>query len=268
MLEHNNFEQSREDRDKISAFIICLNEEEHIGRCLESVKWCDEIIVIDSGSTDKTLSICRQFNARIFERAWPGYVEQKRFGLSQCQFKWVLNIDADEEVSQELSNQILEVLRKGRVSSDQPAGYYLLRIVHYLGRWWRKGGWFPEYRMRLMQREFAKWGGRDPHESALVSGPTAKLSGELRHYSFETIAEHVAKLNSHSSVAAQELHRNGHRSSLSNVLFNPVMRFLKFFCFKRGFLEGRAGLVAASLETYYVFLKYAKLWEIEKHSEH
>lgn len=254
-------------RPKISAFIICKNEERNIRRCLDSVKWCDELIVIDSGSTDETLSICREYTDKIHVRNWPGYVEQKRYGLSVCTEEWVLNIDADEEVSAELRDNIIEAISDRREWARDINGYQLNRVVFYLGRWWRKGGWHPEYRLRLVRRSAASWGGVDPHERAEVQGRTSKMRGELRHYTYTDIAAHIHSLNSLSSVAARSMFEQGQKASALKVMFNPVLRFLKFYVLRRGFLEGYAGVVVAHLEAYYVFLKYVKLWELHRKSK-
>jgi glycosyltransferase involved in cell wall biosynthesis len=238
----------------VSAFIICCNEEAKIRRCLQSISWCAEIVIVDSGSTDKTLEICKEFTERIFTRPWPGFVEQKRFALEQCRSEWVLNIDADEEVSPQLRDEIAQRLQAdtSRLQPDNVNGFELLRVVFYLGKWWRKGGWYPEYRLRLCRRSATQWGGEDPHEKAIVSGRRERLQNELRHYTYE---------------AARSLHRRGVRGSLLNVIANPILRFLKFYLLKRGFLEGRPGFVVACFETYYAFLKYVKLWELERNEK-
>jgi glycosyltransferase involved in cell wall biosynthesis len=229
-------------------------------RCLESVQWCDEIVVIDSGSTDKTLEICREFTGRIYERPWPGFVAQKQFGLEQCRGEWILNLDADEEVSPELKDEILRTI--GGDKAKEFNGYLLSRVVFYLNRWWRKGGWYPEYRLRLCRRSATIWGGKDPHEKATVTGKTKRLKGELRHYTYVDMAHQIRSLNNYSSTAARSMFENGKRASLLKLLLNPPARFFKFYLVKRGFREGLPGFIVALLESYYVFMKYAKLWEL------
>lgn len=246
--------------DKISAFVITLNEERDIGRALKSLSFCGEILVIDSGSTDKTIEIAKSCGARVIERPWPGYVEQKRFGLEQCSGDWVLNIDADEEVSDELRAEIISAVS----STEDIAGWELSRVVFYLGKWWRKGGWYPEYRLRLLKRSKASWGGDNPHERAIVSGRTSRLKGELRHYTYDNMTHHVRSLNNFAAAAAQSMHRKGKKFSVFSLIVHPPARFIKFFLIKKGFLEGFPGLLVAFFETGYVFLKYAKLWEIER----
>ncbi|MCO6430541.1 MAG: glycosyltransferase family 2 protein [Deltaproteobacteria bacterium] len=247
---------------KISAFIVCWNEERNIRRCLESVKWCDEIVIVDSGSTDATLQICKEYTDQITHRPWSGYVEQKRFALSLCSHDWALNIDADEEVSPELMTEIRSTLNSAQ--SSQVNGYALSRVVYYLGKWWRKGGWYPEYRLRLCRKNRTTWGGTDPHEKAIVEGATAKLSGELRHYTYTGVADQISRLNRYSTTIAENLYRSGERSSAIKIFLNPVSRFFKFYILKKGFREGLPGLIVACIEAYYAFLKYVKLWELER----
>jgi glycosyltransferase involved in cell wall biosynthesis len=252
--------QHESSRAPISAFIVCMNEERQIRRCLESVRWCAEIVVVDSGSTDRTLDICREYTDRIFHRDWTGYVEQKRFGLEQCSNEWVLNLDADEEVSPELAAE-MRTLVETPGAADGFDGFQVNRVVFYLGRWWRKGGWYPEYRLRLCRRTRTRWGGTDPHEHALVEGPTRRLTGELRHFTYTGIRDHVQRLNSHTTAAAESLFRKGRKPSLLKVLFNPPLRFLKFVVVKKGYREGVAGIYVGVLEAVSVYLKYVKHWE-------
>lgn len=246
----------------ISAFIVCKNEAASIERCLASLSWCDEIVVVDSGSTDATLEICRRHDARIAYREWTGYVEQKSHALSLCTQPWILNLDADEEVSPELRDEILSMLARDAGGGVRQEGFELLRVVFYLGRWWRKGGWHPERRLRLARRECVTWHGEEPHEHARVRGAVGRMRGELRHYTYRDIADHMARLNAHSSAAARALHAKGVRSGLVNLLLKPKARFFKFYLLRRGFREGLPGLLVGIMEAFYVYLKYFKLWEI------
>jgi ADP-heptose:LPS heptosyltransferase/glycosyltransferase involved in cell wall biosynthesis len=252
-------------RSKVSAFVICKNEEENIGRCLDSVRFADEILVVDSGSTDETLEIVKEFpNTRIISRGWPGHREQKQFSLEHCKHKWVLNLDADEELSAELKGHIIRILEDDYAGKAVADGYFLCRVVYYLNRWWDRGGWHPEYRMRFFQREKATWGGMNPHEKALVSGTVRKLPGFINHYTSETITDFVDTQNRFSTQSALAMHQQGIRSSIGNMIVRPIFRFFKFFVIKQGFREGRHGFIQAVLEAVYTFLKYAKLWEIQR----
>lgn len=246
----------------VSAFIVCCNEERQIRRCLESVRWCDEIIVVDSGSTDTTLAICAEFTEKISHRTWSGYVEQKRHALSLCSGTWVLNLDADEEVSPELASELQAIAQRDARGEISTNGYYINRVVFFLNRWWRKGGWYPEYRLRFCRRQATTWGGADPHEKAFVTGATARCAAELFHYSFTDLTDYARRLNTLASNAALTMHRKGARGSVVDLLFRPVARFCKFYIIKRGWREGRAGLIVALIESYGVLLKYAKLWEL------
>ncbi|MBI3756473.1 MAG: glycosyltransferase [Deltaproteobacteria bacterium] len=244
-------------RASLSCFIICFNEENNIRRCLESVQWCDEIIIVDSFSTDRTLEICREYTSHIFQRPWPGYVTQKRFALGQTTQEWVLNIDADEEVSPELRHEILFVLQQNDQAVD---GFYLPRLVHYLGRWW-KHGWYPGHRLRLFRRTKVHWGGVDPHEKALLRGHADFLYGDLYHYTYRDISHHLRTVNSLTEVAAHEKQRRGKQAHVSDLLLRPVWRFLRFYLLSGTVRYGVPGFFAAVTSAVYVFLKYAKLWE-------
>lgn len=247
-------------RPGISAFIVCHNEERQIRRCLESIKWCDEIIIVDSGSSDRTIEICREYTDRIFQRDWPGYVEQKRFALNQCHCEWILNIDADEVVSPPLADEIKEIVRAG----TELNGFYLSRVVYHLGRWWRKGGWYPEYRLRFCRRSQTTWGGLDPHEKAVVAGRTGRLKGELLHYTYRDLADQISRLNRYSGTLSANMYKSGERSSILKLTISPLSRFIKFYFLKKGFLEGLPGFIVAIIEAHYTFLKYSKLHELEQ----
>ena len=257
-------------RKKISAFIVCFNEEGEIEACLESLSFCDEVVVIDSFSSDRTVEICNAFGARVIQREWPGYRAQKAFGLSSCQYDWVVNLDADERVTEELQEAIIGVLRRkwqietGHLSADvnEPEGYQVNRVVFYLGRWWRKGGWYPEYRVRFFRKACVTWGGVDPHEKPIVSGPIDTLAGELSHYTYRTMDDQIQRLHAHASIAAIEESKRGRKASIVKLLFNPLTRFWKFYFVKRGYREGVAGLIVAGMEGFYTFIKYAKLWKL------
>lgn len=252
-------------RQKISAFIVCCNEEHQIRRALESVSWCDQIVLLDSGSTDATLTIAREFTNDIFVEPWRGFVGQKRRGLDLCLHPWVVNIDADEVVTSELRAEIEQFLSSSDAAEGSSTnGAEILRVVFHLGRWWRKGGWHPEYRLRLLRRSVALWGGNDPHEHAIVPGKIRRFKGELLHYSFDDLADHVRSTNAHSSAAAATLVSKGVTVPWLNLITRPCGRFIKFFFVRRGYREGLPGLIAAVVEAFYAFLKYAKVIEARR----
>ncbi|MCI5064593.1 glycosyltransferase [bacterium] len=261
-------ERKTRKRASLSAFVICKNEELNIGRCLSSISFADEIILVDSGSTDRTLEIARQYpKVKVITRDWPGHREQKQYALEQCQHRWVLNLDADEELSSELKGQILRVLEDDFVGKKTAEGFFVCRVVYYLNRWWDKGGWHPEHRLRFFQRECAEWGGLNPHEKAQVSGQVKKLSGYLYHYTFGSITEFIETQNSFSLQSAKAMHRQGIRSTVGKMIVRPIFRFFKFYFLKSGYREGRHGFIQAVLESIYTFLKYAKLWELQRPSQ-
>jgi glycosyltransferase involved in cell wall biosynthesis len=250
----------RSQRHEVSAIVVCFNEEDRIEACLESLRWCDEVVVVDSFSTDRTPEICRRYTDRFIQRPWAGYRDQKAYAHSQASKEWVLLVDADERVTPELQKEILEVLA---CDPGQYAGYSLPRLVYYLGRWWRRGGWYPDYDVRLFRRDRARWGGSEPHEKILIDGPVRRLRHPLHHYSYRNIEDHVGRINRFTSISSKELKRHGARWRLIDALFRPPARFFHSYILKRGFMEGFGGFHVALTAAVYVFLKYAKLWELE-----
>ena len=247
-------------RPTVSAIVVCYNEEENIGACLESVRWCDEIVVIDSFSTDGTVEICRRFTDRVIQKAWAGYRDQKAFAHSQATQDWVLLVDSDERVTPELREEIGQALARDK---DEYSGYALPRLVFYLNRWWRRGGWYPDYDVRLFRRERATWGGTDPHEKIIVDGKVRRLRHPLHHFSYRNIDAHIERINRFTSISSRELRGSGRSWRLADALFRPAGRFFRSYFLQRGFMEGFAGFYVAVTAAVYVFLKYAKLWELE-----
>jgi len=243
----------------LSVIVVCYNEEDNIGACLESISWCDEIVVIDSFSTDRTVEICRRYTDRVIQRAWPGYRAQKEFAHSQATREWVLLIDADERVTPELREEIKEALSQ---SADGYEAFAIPRLVYYLGRWWWRGGWYPDYDIRLFQSDRARWGGTDPHERILVDGQIGYLNHPLHHYSYRDISDHVQRINRFTSISSSELRKQGERYAGGAVL-HSFFRFLRFYFLKAGVLEGFPGFFIAATAAVYVFLKYAKLKDLE-----
>ncbi|MHB8764273.1 MAG: glycosyltransferase family 2 protein [Deferrisomatales bacterium] len=250
-------------RPRLSATVICKDEVEKIRGCLESVRFCDEVVVVDSGSTDGTVAICRELADRVVERDWPGYVAQQNFAREQARGEWVLSIDADERVTPDLAREIREALG-GPTPVD---GFRITRHVHYLGRWIDHSGWYPEPRVRLFRRDRGRWEGVDPHYDVAVEGALGRLRGEIVHYTYDDLADHVHTLNRFSSILAREHGARGRRFSWPALLLRPPLEFLKKYVVKRGFLDGAAGFYVAALSSFYVFLKFAKLWEAERVGE-
>jgi glycosyltransferase involved in cell wall biosynthesis len=247
-------------RPTISAIVVCFNVEHNIQTCLESLGWCDEIVVVDSFSTDRTVEICRQYTERVIQRPWAGYRDQKAFAHSQATGTWVILVDSDERVTPELRSEIAAALTQ---DGEQYAGYAVPRMVFFLQRWWRRGGWYPDYDVRLFRRDRAAWGGSDPHEKIIVDGKVRRLNSPLHHFSYRNMNDHLQRINLFTSVSSAELKKAQGRFRLSDALLRPAARFFRFYILKRGFLEGFAGFYVALTAAVYVFLKYAKLWEIE-----
>jgi glycosyltransferase involved in cell wall biosynthesis len=244
---------------RVSAIVVCFNEEANILACLDSVRWCDEIVVVDSHSTDRTLDIARQFTDRIFVRDWPGYREQKQFALDQARHEWVLNLDADERVSPELRTEIERELAAGDPDVN---GFWIPRLVYYLGRWWHRGGWYPDYRLRFFRRERARWGGINPHEKVIVEGRTRRLTGNLLHFTYADVGEHLLTVNRLTDISSAELLKRPPRGRFPGLVLRPAWRFLRSLVVSRGLLEGWPGLFVAATAAFYVFLKYAKSREL------
>ncbi len=244
----------------LSVAIIALNEEERIRACLESVAWADEIVVVDSGSYDKTVAIAREFTDRVLFHAWEGYGAQKNFALAQCQGNWVLALDADERVSEALREEIVTAL-----AGPTHVGYLIPRRNFFQGAWVRHGGWYPDYQLRLFRRGRGAFTPSAVHESVRVDGPVGRLRAPLVHQSYRGIEDFVARANRYSELAARELAATGRGGSLADLLLRPAWRFLSMYVLRAGFLDGGRGLVLAVLYAHYVFLRAAKVREIRHH---
>jgi len=246
---------------KITATVITFNEERNIADALKSLAWADEIIVVDSESTDRTVEIAREFTDSIFVRPWPGYASQKNFAAEQASNDWILNIDSDERVSDELAREIEELKRR---ASFDVAAFEMPRLTWYLGRWIKHSGWYPDYKLRLYDRTRGQWVGDYVHESVKVDGHAKRLQGDLLHYTVRNSSDHHNRLDRYTTLAARELFAKGKQPSLTSLIFSPVGSFIRSYIFKLGFLDGIPGLAIASFAAYYVFLKNLKLWEMNK----
>ena len=243
-----------------SAIVVCFNEEERIEDCLKSLVWCDEIVVVDAFSSDRTPQICQRYTHRFVQRKWAGYRDQKAYAHSLATMDWVLLVDSDERVTAELQKEIAESLIQ---DNGDYSGYAIPRLVRYLDRWWWRGGWYPDYDVRLFRRDRATWGGLDPHEKIIIDGKVRRLRQPLHHFSYRSIDDHIQRINHFTSISSAELRKSGGRWRLSDALLRPAVRFFRLYIWKRGFMEGFAGFYVALTAAVYVFLKYAKLWELE-----
>lgn len=247
---------------RVSACIIAKDEADRIEACLKSVAFCDEVLVLDSGSRDGTPELCRRLGARVIETDWPGWVAQKNRAADAAAHDWVLSIDADERVDDGLRAD-LERLRAAHPDGPPAAAYEVPRKVHALGRWIRHGGWYPEWRVRLFDRRRGRWGGMDPHDHFESAGPVERLAGgHLEHHTWRSLDDFVAKQNRFSTVSAQGLFARGKRAGGLSLVVRPAFRFLKMYVLKAGFLDGWAGYQLARIDAMSVFLKYAKLREL------
>lgn len=245
---------------KLSAVIITRNEARNIKRCITSLQGVvDEIVVVDSFSTDATPSICKGLGVQFHQREWKGYSKQKNYGNGLASNDWILSIDADEALSEELKAAIVEAKRKGGHYN-----YSFNRLTNYCGQWIRHSGWYPDTKTRMFHRVESDWQG-DVHERLTVDPTTLrKLSGDLLHFSYHTVSDHVKRTDHYSTLGAQELFANGKKASWVNILFNPWLKFNKMYLLRLGFLDGMAGFSIALITAYGTFLKYIKLHYLQK----
>jgi len=245
---------------KLSVVIITRNEERNLPRCLTSVEWADEIVVVDSGSTDKTPDIARNHGARVFSFGWSGFGPAKQEGVRQAEGEWILSLDADEEVPPKLAREI-----QAKLNEDSDiVGYHIPRRTQFLGRWIRHGGWYPDLVLRLFRRNRGNFDNAVVHESVRVSGRTARLTHDLLHYCYPSLESYFEKFNRYTTLAAEELHHNRKTAGLTKIVINPIAKFIKQYCLRGGFLDGLEGLILALLSSCYVLTKYAKLRDLNR----
>ena len=249
------------DRPPISACIITYNEEKNIRRCLESLKWVEEVIVVDSMSSDSTVSLCREFSVSVIQKSWEGHVKQKNFAIAQASNDWILSLDADERVTPELREEIERCLSE---ESNRVDGYYFRRHSYYLGKWINHGGWYPDYKLRLFKKSRGKWGGKDPHDKVILEGTTKYLKAELHHFVYQNLSHQIQTVDNFSTITAHGLDSEGERFTVSKLLSRPPLKFLGTYFLKKGFLDGIPGLIISVVSSFYVFLRYAKLWEKQR----
>ena len=246
---------------KVSVTIITLNEAEHIGAAIDSVAWADEVIVVDSGSIDGTVEIAKERRARVAVRAWPGYVDQKNYAAALAANDWILSLDADERVPPLLAQEIRQRLE----NVNGAAAFRGPRVAFHLGRWIRTTDFYPDYQTRLYDRRAARWQGKYVHESvALDTGRPGQLRSELLHYSFRDLRDQLDRINKYTTLGAQQMYEAGRRAGALHLLFHPPAAFLRNYILRRGILDGTAGLTISMLQAWSVFLKFAKLWELER----
>ncbi|MBX3041903.1 MAG: glycosyltransferase family 2 protein [Bdellovibrionaceae bacterium] len=247
------------DKLPLSLVVITKNEEANIERCLRSAPFAADIVVVDSGSTDQTVNLAERHGARVFTEPWRGYGPQKKFAVGKATHDWVLSLDADEALSPELAKEIQERF----AGLDERAGYLIPRKSFHLGRWILHGGWYPDYQLRLFNRTHAQWDEEEVHEKVEVERKE-RLKQPLLHWVFEGVSDQVITNDRYSSLQAGNLAKAGKRFSLLKLIFKPWSKFIECYFFKRGFQDGLPGLIIAVGAAYSVFLRWSKLWEIEK----
>jgi len=241
----------------LSVVIITKNEQRNIERCLTSVKWADEVVIVDSGSTDKTVDICQKHDCRVFEIDWLGFSGTKQYAVDQATNDWILSIDADERVTANLRSEIESLL------DDKPQyhGYQIPRQSTYLGQIIRHSGWNRDRPLRLFNREFGAFNAKSVHEAVHVQGHVGELRSFLLHHPYPDIQTHLEKMNLYTELAAQELAAAGRRSTPLGAVVHGATKFIKMYVLQRGFLDGTAGFVLAKNSAFGVYLKYIKLWQ-------
>lgn len=243
----------------LSLVVITLNEERNIERCLKSVPFASEVIVVDSFSSDQTAALAQNFGAVVIQEKWRGFGAQKAFAAEKARYDWILSLDADEALSPELQEEIIARF----ASLDPLTGYRLPRLSYHLGRWIRYGGWYPDYQLRLFNRKHASWTPVALHEKVQASR-TQKFEKPIFHWVFQGVSDQVRTNDKYSSLSAEELFNKGKRFSYLKLIFKPYFKFFEAYLFKRGFLDGLPGFIIAIGASYSLFLKFAKLWELER----
>ncbi len=239
---------------KISATIIAFNEERNIARVIESLRCCDEVLVLDSGSNDRTVEIAEKLGARVVEASWHGYAAQKNIAAQLASYDWILSIDADESVSEALEAEIWHIKKCG----PQCDGYTMPRLAQYLGRWILHSGWYPDRKVRLFNRAKAEWIGDFVHESVKVAGRVGHLKSNLLHFTCDSLSEHLRSMDRYTTLAAQEIAAAGKQVPIGKILCDPPWTFFRAYVLKLGFLDGPEGLAIAYMAAFYNFVKYCK----------
>lgn len=242
----------------ISATIIAHNEAAQIARAIRSLSCADEVVVVDSGSTDETVKVAQSCGARVVMHPWEGFAAQKNFASSQGQHDWILSLDADEE----LDEAAIDSVRQWKSTTPAEAGYQFARRAQYLGRWIYHSGWYPDYKVRLFDRNKGGWKGRYVHESVEVAGRVETLSGEILHYTCDSLAEHAQRIEFYTDLAAREMLERGERVSAIGRLLSPPWVFVNTYFFRLGILDGTQGFNIARMAAWYVRRKQAKLAQL------
>jgi glycosyltransferase involved in cell wall biosynthesis len=248
---------------RLTVVTLTLNEERNIEACLEGVRWADQIIVVDSGSTDRTVDLARRFTQEVLSVSWKGYGHARNLALQHAAGDWVLWLDADERVPPELSAEIREIIHNREAAYD---GYEVARRAYFLGKWIRHAGWYPARVTRLFRLGSAHFSETRVHERLLFTGSVGRLHHDLLHYTDDGLEQYFMKFNRYTTLAAQDMHAAGKRAGLLDLLARPPFMFMKMYVARLGFLDGLHGFLLSCLSSGYVFVKYAKLWELSRPS--
>lgn len=243
----------------LSVTIICKNEEKNIGDCLRSVSWADEIIVVDSGSTDKTLEIANKYTDKVISREWTGYTSQRNFAINEAKNEWIFPLDADERCTIELKDEILSVINNPNTSEN---GFRIPRKSFFLNHWLKHSGWYPGYQMRLFRKEKSSVADRLVHEGYEVEGKTGILKGDILHYTVSSISDYMSRVNHYSTLQAQEKSERG-KVNFADLFLRPFAAYLQQYFLKGGILDGIPGLMAVNFHVMTNMLTYMKIWEMQ-----
>jgi glycosyltransferase involved in cell wall biosynthesis len=244
----------------LTVTIITLNEAHHIAAAIDSAAWADEILVVDSGSTDDTVAIAAGKGVRVMHRTWPGYVDQKNYAASVASHDWIFSLDADERITPALADEIRQLV----ASNPAERAFRVPRVTFHLGRWVRTTDFYPDYQTRLYDRRTARWQGKYVHESVVADGACGQLKHELQHYSYRDLSDHLERINHYSTLAARQMYESGRRASAVDLLAHPPAAFLRNYVLRGGFTDGMPGLTISLVNAYSVLLKFAKLWELQQ----
>lgn len=247
------------DKLPVSVYVLTFNNRRTIENCLKSLQWADELVVVDSLSTDGTVEICKRYTERVYQRPWTNHRDQYQYAADLTTHQWIMFVDADEEVPPELVEEIRNELNGSHPPYD---GYLIYRRTYYLGRWIRYGGWYPDCEIRLYRRDKGRWEG-GLHAKVVVDGKVGVLKNQYLHYTYRDISDQIQTIDRYSKIAAEDMAQSGEKFSLFKLVFHPPFRFVKEYLFKLGFLDGLPGLIIIVSTMFYVFIKYAKLWELK-----
>jgi glycosyltransferase involved in cell wall biosynthesis len=244
---------------KLTVTVITRNEAANIATALESVAWADEIIVVDSHSADDTVAIAERYASRVEVRDWAGYSAQKNFAADLASNDWILSVDADERVTPALAREIQDLMQRG----PDARGYRISRVTWYLGRWLHSTDWYPDYQLRLYDRRCGRWNARRVHESFELRGRSGTLRHHLEHYAYRDVSDHVTSIDHYTTLAAEQWMEEGRRTGILELTLHPAIAFLRNYVLRAGFRDGTAGFLVSALNSYYVFMKLVKLWEMQ-----